>query len=80
MRIMVRLLGSYRSLIAEPDAGSDGAMLTVPDSATVAELLAGLPVPAGSAHTAFVNGRHAERNQVLRDGDELSVFPAVGGG
>ena len=48
MRIMVRLLGSYRSLLAEPDAGSDGAILTVPDSATVAELLAGLPVPAGT--------------------------------
>jgi len=80
VRVTVRLLGSYRTLLADPDAGPDGISLAVPEGATVAELLAGLPVPAGGAHTAFVNGRHAERDQRLRDGDEMSVFPAVGGG
>jgi len=80
VRVTVRLLGSFRSLLAELDAGPDGISLAVAEGATVAELLAGLPVPAGSAHTALVNGRHAECNQVLRDEDELSVFPAVGGG
>ena len=37
-------------------------------------------IRAGAGYTFFVNGRHADRDQVLREGDVLSVFPAVGGG
>ncbi|NLF15434.1 MAG: MoaD/ThiS family protein, partial [Anaerolineaceae bacterium] len=44
------------------------------------QLLHELPIPAGDHYTFFVNGRHADRDQVLREGDVLSVFPAVGGG
>ena len=80
MQITVRLLGGYRCRLPERDAGTAGAPWVVPDGARVNDLLADLPIPPGSIYTFFVNGRHAERDQVLQDGDELSVFPAVGGG
>ena len=43
-------------------------------------MLAGLPIPEGDVYTFFVNGRHAERDQILEEGDVVSIFPAVGGG
>jgi hypothetical protein len=44
------------------------------------KVLQELPIPAGERYTFLINGRHAERDQVLREGDVLSVFLAAGGG
>jgi molybdopterin converting factor small subunit len=46
----------------------------------VGDVLDGLPIPPGEVYTFFVNGRHAERDQPLEEGDVLAIFPAVGGG
>ena len=80
MHITVRLLGSFRDLVPDAGVAPGCTSLVVPDGETVADVLARLPIPARGLPTFFVNGRHSEREQVLREGDELSVFPAVGGG
>jgi len=80
MRVTVRLLGGIRSPLGEAGPGPVVASLTLPDGAAVTDLLRRLPIPAGDEYTTLLNGRHAERCQVLRDGDEVSVFPAAGGG
>jgi len=80
MQITVKLLAGYRCCQPERDAEPAGAGWVVLEAARVNDVLADLPIPPGSIYTFFVNGRHAERDQVLQDGDELSVFPAVGGG
>lgn len=80
MHVMVRLLASCRGLLPLEEEGHGTISLSVPDGTTVAGLLDALSLAAGSTPTAFVNGRHAESVQELNDGDELSVFPAAGGG
>ncbi|MFN2164660.1 MAG: MoaD/ThiS family protein, partial [Anaerolineae bacterium] len=64
---------------AEHDAQA-GYVHKVVRGAAVAEVLPDLPFLSTEVYTFFVNGRHAERDQTLQNGDILSVFPAAGGG
>lgn len=80
MQITVRLLASYRRYLPEGHDTQAGFAYEVAPQARVGDVLATLPVPADDPFTFFVNGRHAEREQMLEPGDVLSVFPAVGGG
>jgi sulfur carrier protein ThiS len=50
-----------------------------PAAATVADAIADVGIREKVA-IIFVNGRHAPPDQELRDGDTLSLFPAIGGG
>ena len=47
---------------------------------TVASLVARLGIPPDELKLVFVNGDHVELATVLRDGDRVGLFPAVGGG
>ena len=80
MQITVRLLASYRQYLPQDHDTQAGYRLSVSPGTQVNDVLAELPIPSGDVFTFFVNGRHAQRDQVLKEGDILSVFPAVGGG
>ncbi|HSJ57111.1 MAG TPA: MoaD/ThiS family protein [Anaerolineae bacterium] len=80
MNLTIRLLASYRQYLPEERGNDSSYPLDVPRGARVDEVLPRLPIPHGDAYTFFVNGRHAVHDQVLADGDVLTVFPAVGGG
>jgi molybdopterin synthase sulfur carrier subunit len=80
MRIAVRLLAGYRSYLPEDHDGQGGFPYEVEEGATVREVLQRLPIPPADRCTFFVNGRHGRRDQTLREGDVLTLFPAVGGG
>jgi molybdopterin converting factor small subunit len=47
---------------------------------TVAALCEALGLARGAAGLLLVNGVHGEETTTLRDGDEVSLFPPVGGG
>lgn len=49
-------------------------------ASTVTDLCASIGLPAGVAGLILVNGVHAEAATSLRGGDEVSLFPPVGGG
>jgi molybdopterin converting factor small subunit len=80
MQITIRLLASYRRYLPDDHDDQAGYVHEVGAGTTVADLLVGLPIPKADACTHFVNGRHTERGRVLKEGDVVSVFPAVGGG
>ena len=80
MEITVRLLASYRRYVPEGHDEQAGYGQELPRGSTVADVLESLPIPPGEVYTFFVNGRHAEREQVLEEGDVVSIFPAAGGG
>ena len=80
MQITVRLLASYRQYLPDHHDPRAGYPYQIEDGALVGDLLAALPIPPNDFSTFLVNGRHAERDQVLQEGDVLSVFPAAGGG
>jgi len=80
MQITIRLLASYRRYLPEGHDHRAGFLRQFPGGATAGEVLATLPIPRDDPFTCLVNGRHAELDQELHDGDALALFPAVGGG
>jgi len=50
------------------------------DGATVGQLIRHLGLPADEVKVVFVNGIVRPRDYVLSDGDEVGIFPPVGGG
>jgi sulfur carrier protein ThiS len=52
----------------------------LPEGATVSDLLATLGVPEAEARVVFVNGRARPPDWHLQPGDEVGIFPPIGGG
>ena len=50
------------------------------DGATVRDLLENLEVPSAEVAVVLVNGRHAQLDQRLWDGDKIALFPPIAGG
>ncbi|MCM0756770.1 MoaD/ThiS family protein [Desulfovibrio aminophilus] len=50
------------------------------DGETVGQVMERLGLPEAEVKLIFVNGVKGETGTVLRDGDRLGLFPAVGGG
>jgi molybdopterin synthase sulfur carrier subunit len=80
MQITIRLLASYRQYLPRDHDARTGYQVQALPGTRVSDVLDELPIPPGDVLTFFVNGRHAQRDLVLQEGDVLSIFPAVGGG
>ncbi len=52
----------------------------LPEGATVGQLLNHLRLPADQVKIVFVNSIVRREEYALNDGDEVGVFPPVGGG
>ena len=52
----------------------------LPDGATVGQLLRQVGLPEEEVKMIFVNGIVRDREHTLAEGDELGIFPPVGGG
>jgi molybdopterin converting factor small subunit len=82
MKIDVKCFASLSA-----DEGRDGCnyhqatTFDIPERARVKEMLAHLYDDAAAAgvHTVFVNGRQADPDDKLIEGDRIGLFPAVGG-
>lgn len=58
----------------------NGGFHEFPEGARVEQIIAGLGIPEGSVRLVFVNGVCAALDAVVREGDRVGLFPAVGGG
>ncbi|MDA8426065.1 MAG: MoaD/ThiS family protein [Treponema sp.] len=74
MRVTLRLFASLRT------GRFDEAEFELPPAATVGAALDAAGVPRSEAAIIFVNGRHADFDAHLAEGDALGVFPSIGGG
>jgi molybdopterin converting factor small subunit len=54
--------------------------MEVDGSARVQDILSQLKIPEEIPKIILINGVHGKREQVLKDGDVLSIFPPVAGG
>ncbi|MBW2478167.1 MAG: MoaD/ThiS family protein [Deltaproteobacteria bacterium] len=52
----------------------------VPAETTVGQIVDELKIPVNELGIVLVNSRHVDTEQILKDGDTLSIFPLVGGG
>jgi molybdopterin converting factor small subunit len=54
--------------------------VTLPEGSTVGDLIRELDLPEDEVKIVFVNGLVRTADDALADGDEVGVFPPVGGG
>jgi molybdopterin converting factor small subunit len=84
MQITIQLLATYRRYLPpasdHAECSHDSYSHDVAPGTTAGEVLAGLPLAPNELYTFLVNGRHAERQQILQTGDLLTIFPPAGGG
>lgn len=77
MKILVEVYGALRMRLK----ASEGPIaLELPEGSTVGLVVKELGVTENEAWNASLRGKLASSKDVLRDGDHLLVFDAIGGG
>jgi molybdopterin synthase sulfur carrier subunit len=74
MKVKVKLFASLRTF------GPDEQVLELPDHTTIDEVIRSFKFPGTIRLLRIVNGEHRPEDHVLRDGDELALFPPIAGG
>ena len=79
MRVYVKLFATLRRYV---ESAVYGVPLEVDlaEGATIADLIHHLNLPAEEVKLAFVNARARPEDWRLEPGDEVGIFPPVGGG
>lgn len=78
MQVEVR---RFATLADEATHSGTAQTIDLPDGADIFSLLDALGVPPADVHLVFVDGRVcADRNQPLRAGARVGLFPPIGGG
>ena len=79
MEIELKLFATLRDYLPK---GSDrfSCKLKIEEHTRVRDILAKLRIPEDMPKIILVNGVHGKGEQVLKEGDVLSVFPPVAGG
>lgn len=79
MHVKVRLFATLRRYMTESRERNPLDM-DLPEGATLRNLLDLLHVPPEEARVSFVNGIIHELDWELKEGDEVGMFPPIGGG
>jgi len=74
MKVTVKLFASLRCL------GQDEQVLELPDRTTIDDVVRILKIPGTIRLLKIVNGEHRPADYVLKDGDDLALFPPIAGG
>jgi molybdopterin converting factor small subunit len=79
MTIEVKLFANFRDYLPK---GSDrfSCTMTIDPAERVLDVLGKLGLPKDHPKIILVNGVHGNEDDVLKEGDVLSVFPPVAGG
>jgi molybdopterin converting factor small subunit len=79
VQVQVKLFATLRRFAPDVPPGKVCAV-DLPDGATLQDLVNRLGIPSEETKVAFVNGRAQEMDFVLKPGDEVGIFPPIGGG
>jgi molybdopterin converting factor small subunit len=79
MRVTLKLFATFRRYLP-PESQGSACQLEVPVATSVGALLGQFDVPVDGTVVILVNGRTAELDAVLQEGDAVAVFPALAGG
>jgi sulfur carrier protein ThiS len=79
MKISVTLSTTLRNHVSDYKP-EQGLSLEVNSPATVRTLVETLGLPLREVMVVMLNGRHACLDDPVVDGDQVALFPAVGGG
>ena len=79
MLIQVKLFATLRRYAGDTPLGQPFQM-ELPAGATLQDLVERLGIPPDETKVAFVNARAQDLDWVLQPGDEVGIFPPIGGG
>ncbi len=79
MRVALHLFATLGPYLPDGAQG-DGAVLSLPEGTTVADVVRDLRIPPDVAFLSVVNGHEVAADRVLADGDVLTMFPPLVGG
>jgi molybdopterin converting factor small subunit len=80
MIIEVKIYGSLSHSVSVPNNILHGGKCNIPEGATVGQFLEMLNLPHQLPLVLLVNGKHANRENILKDGDLLYMLPPMTGG
>lgn len=79
MRVHVKLFATLRRFASDLPPGK-ALELEIDEGATLQDLVERLAIPDEETRIAFVNGRAQDLDYALQAGDEVGIFPPIGGG
>jgi molybdopterin converting factor small subunit len=79
MKVKVQLYALLAKYLPS-NAKDKTAIMELPEGASVKEILQELKIPEAMPKILLVNGRHAELDKQLAEGDAVSIFPPIAGG
>lgn len=79
MIVKVKLFATLRKYLPDLELGSSKEV-PIQEGITIAGLYETLGIPIEEIKLAYVNGIYCEPDVVLNDGDEIGIFPPIGGG
>lgn len=79
MEIEVKLFATLRDYLPK-GSGRFSCKMEIDDGTRVEEILSRLNIPEDMPKIILINGTHAKKDQKLKEGDVLSIFPPVAGG
>jgi len=74
--VKVNLYATLRKYIG----GAPSVEVEIDPGQTIAQVLKRLGVPADQTRIIFVNNRAADLSHALQGGEQIGIFPAIGGG
>ncbi len=77
--VHVKLYATLRQYQPNLKVGEALAIRT-PEGTSVGQVIAALAIPPDTVRKAYSQGRMVEEDHILADGDDLALFPPVGGG
>lgn len=79
MEVEVKLFATLRDYLPK---GSDrfSCKIEIDGNTRVKDIISKLKIPEDIPKIILINGIHAKNDQILKDGDVLSIFPPVAGG
>jgi sulfur carrier protein len=79
MEIEVKLFATLRDYLPK-GSSRFSCMMQIDGQTRIQDILLRLNIPDEIPKIILVNGIHGKKDQILKDGDVVSVFPPVAGG
>jgi molybdopterin synthase sulfur carrier subunit len=77
--VQVKLFATLRRQYPKLDIG-EAMPVELEEGTAIGQLITHLELPSDEVKIVFVNGIVRDRRHTLVDGDEVGIFPTVGGG
>ena len=79
MRVQIKLIDIFRDFLP-PGVSFSDFRLEFQEGATIGDIFVRLAIPGDLQRFIFCNGRAADADQLLNDGDVVAIFSPIFGG